>query len=100
MLPIFQEAKAVGHVMGEGLGRSVIARHRFARTWALGDRKHPLAYTPALVLLEGDEDIDETLAPFRSTSTKDIPSILSMNCLLYTSPSPRDATLSRMPSSA
>ena len=23
-----------------------------------------------------------------------------MNCLLYTSPSPRDATLSRMPSSA
>ena len=25
---------------------------------------------------------------------------LSSNCLLYTSPSPRDATLSRMPSSA
>ena len=25
---------------------------------------------------------------------------LSKNCLLYTSPSPRDATLSRMPSSA
>ena len=25
---------------------------------------------------------------------------LSMDCLLYTSPSPRDATLSRMPSSA
>ena len=25
---------------------------------------------------------------------------LSMRCLLYTSPSPRDATLSRMPSSA
>ena len=25
---------------------------------------------------------------------------LSYNCLLYTSPSPRDATLSRMPSSA
>ena len=27
-------------------------------------------------------------------------SLLSGNCLLYTSPSPRDATLSRMPSSA
>ena len=26
--------------------------------------------------------------------------VLSMACLLYTSPSPRDATLSRMPSSA
>ena len=86
MLPIFQEAKAAGHDMDEGLGRSVIARHRFARTWALGDRKHPLAYTPALVLLEGDEDIDETLAPFRSTSTKDIPSILSMKSRLPLSP--------------
>ena len=30
---------------------------------------------------------------------KPIPS-LSLTCLLYTSPSPRDATLSRMPSSA
>ena len=27
-------------------------------------------------------------------------SIESLDCLLYTSPSPRDATLSRMPSSA
>ncbi len=27
-------------------------------------------------------------------------SILTIACLLYTSPSPRDATLSRMPSSA
>ena len=26
--------------------------------------------------------------------------LLDSNCLLYTSPSPRDATLSRMPSSA
>ena len=26
--------------------------------------------------------------------------VQSVNCLLYTSPSPRDATLSRMPSSA
>ena len=32
-------------------------------------------------------------------STKDLPS-LPNTCLLYTSPSPRDATLSRMPSSA
>ena len=34
-----------------------------------------------------DNSIDESLAGF-------------CNCLLYTSPSPRDATLSRMPSSA
>ena len=29
-----------------------------------------------------------------------VPTALPMDCLLYTSPSPRDATLSRMPSSA
>ena len=28
------------------------------------------------------------------------PDLVLMDCLLYTSPSPRDATLSRMPSSA
>ena len=30
----------------------------------------------------------------------DIPTAEAIDCLLYTSPSPRDATLSRMPSSA
>ena len=36
-----------------------------------------------------------------SVVTKDVPpGTLVMGCLLYTSPSPRDATLSRMPSSA
>ena len=29
-----------------------------------------------------------------------VPVVVLENCLLYTSPSPRDATLSRMPSSA
>ena len=33
-------------------------------------------------------------------TTSQAPTILSDTCLLYTSPSPRDATLSRMPSSA
>ena len=32
--------------------------------------------------------------------TKDVEEVHSILCLLYTSPSPRDATLSRMPSSA
>ena len=31
---------------------------------------------------------------------EDLSRVHSYNCLLYTSPSPRDATLSRMPSSA
>ena len=33
-------------------------------------------------------------------SQKNESKIISLGCLLYTSPSPRDATLSRMPSSA
>ena len=36
----------------------------------------------------------------RFTRSDDYPIGLSESCLLYTSPSPRDATLSRMPSSA
>ena len=37
---------------------------------------------------------------FDKNMSKDIFDDLSLSCLLYTSPSPRDATLSRMPSSA
>ena len=36
----------------------------------------------------------------KSTAIKAILGLLNITCLLYTSPSPRDATLSRMPSSA
>ena len=34
------------------------------------------------------------------SSFEDMDSLIANTCLLYTSPSPRDATLSRMPSSA
>ena len=37
---------------------------------------------------------------FQLPSTTGTPLLLPWDCLLYTSPSPRDATLSRMPSSA
>ena len=49
--------------------------------------------------LEEAERIDEII----ETGTKEeklIASMMKLDCLLYTSPSPRDATLSRMPSSA
>ena len=36
----------------------------------------------------------------RGSGTQDVRTTISGSCLLYTSPSPRDATLSRMPSSA
>ena len=72
--------------MEEGLGRSVVARHRFARMWALGDRKQPIAHTPALVLLDDDVDVEATLAPFHSSSTTEIPSKLSLRSRLPLSP--------------
>ena len=49
---MLEEALAFGLAMEEGLGRTVTERYRFARQWALGDRKHPVSSTPALVLLE------------------------------------------------
>ena len=42
---------------------------------------------------------DEILDAIAEKSVMDIVDLVSA-CLLYTSPSPRDATLSRMPSSA
>ena len=44
-----------------------------------------------------EEQMKQTVVPNRNAI---FASILYGNCLLYTSPSPRDATLSRMPSSA
>ena len=41
-----------------------------------------------------------TNAPFRSLCRNFGPGLVYVNCLLYTSPSPRDGLLSRMPSSA
>ena len=37
---------------------------------------------------------------YQSSDIDKLDDLMSKNCLLYTSPSPRDATLSRMPSSA
>ncbi|MBH32914.1 MAG: hypothetical protein CMB75_00735 [Euryarchaeota archaeon] len=49
----------------DALGRTVEVRERFARIFALGDRKRPSARTPALVLVDGDSEMDPELAPFR-----------------------------------
>jgi archaeosine synthase len=61
----------------------------------LGDRKSPVAATPALVLLDGDADIDSRLAPFRSSTNDAIPATLSFESRLplsppdFSSPSPK-----------
>ena len=44
--------------------------------------------------------LDDSVDLWLSNALVDKPATLFTSCLLYTSPSPRDATLSRMPSSA
>ena len=63
-------------------------------------------YAERLVLLSGSEE-DLFLALQQAVESKDMQwalqlsdSLLTLNCLLYTSPSPRDLSTSRMPSSA
>ena len=55
------------------------------------------------LLLAGDVDLDGAVTnakEFNIGRTANIGADVTTTCLLYTSPSPRDATLSRMPSSA
>ena len=47
--------------------------------------------------LDGEEPLTCIVASISNDAT---PLVTCVDCLLYTSPSPRDATLSRMPSSA
>lgn len=60
-----------------GLGRTVIARHRMARMWALGDRSNPVSKTPGLVV--SDEGFEVTWAPFSTSSDGGIPRTLKLN---------------------
>ena len=52
------------------------------------------------VELEVEELVLEVMFPEVEVLVETSPELLLETCLLYTSPSPRDATLSRMPSSA
>ena len=83
---MLEEAMAFGSSMEDGLGRTVTQRYRFARQWALGDRKNPVSFTPALVLLDGDDGVEPQIAPFRSSTDGKIPSTLHFESRLPLSP--------------
>lgn len=55
-----------------GLGRTVLARHRLARMWGLGDRTNPESKSPGLVLNE-EEVMDVIWAPFTTSSDGGLP---------------------------
>ena len=69
----------------------------------LGGNKEPQT---TLIFVDDDEPYNlnlvtqQTGLSLHTKKTKQDPNVWDSACLLYTSPSPRDATLSRMPSSA
>ena len=72
--------------MGEELGRSVLFRDSYARTWALGDRKNPSCHTPILMQLINDIEIDQTYSPFICKVDNEIPAKMEVNSKMPLSP--------------
>lgn len=72
--------------MSQDLGRVVFSRDRYARSWSLGDRRNPLVRTPVLIQLQGDPDLDDYLAPFKSYTDDNIPTTLTVESKLNLSP--------------
>ena len=91
---------------GEGLGSALIAEAGLSLTGMANNPTHPLTVrgTDLNITL----DVLGSGGRVRKSNGEDVdPSevgeddcILDLSCLLYTSPSPRDGLLSRMPSSA
>lgn len=72
--------------MANELGRTVIHRYMYARSWALGDRKSPLATTPCLIGLEGDCETNAQITPFNASTNNEIPQTLTVTANLPLSP--------------
>ena len=94
---ILQQAVA-RHRQGDALAAEPLYRAVLAEQPAHGEANHGLG------LLLAERGADAQSLPFFQAALKAQPGIwqhwLSYACLLYTSPSPRDRTRSRMPSSA
>ena len=74
-----------------GSGTAIAANSAVAGSSSIGAN---CTLAGCCAVVDNIEIVDEVHITAMSLITK------SINCLLYTSPSPRDATLSRMPSSA
>ena len=89
---------AQGEVIGTSAGQSVespLADASTQESTAIDDNGNPVVTSNLGLDLPG-----ANLSQTTSSSVSEDGAIVSQSCLLYTSPSPRDATLSRMPSSA
>lgn len=64
------------------LARGVAARQRFSRIFALGDRRAPSSWTPALVVGAADSDLPLSICAFRvERDASTIPASMSMRVL-------------------
>ena len=62
------------------MARSVVARQRFSRLFALGDRKSPISWSPALVIGSEDNELPISLAPLTySRDGKSLPAKIQMS---------------------
>ena len=71
--------------MAEGLGRTVLHRHRYARVWGLGDRSSPAVKTPAFISTEDDDEACKNIAAFHCVQSRTIPAritISTKHCLI------------------
>ena len=97
-----------GASMGDGYGPMLVARESFSREAIASLRiAVPGTMTSAFLALQlwlgkKGEQLNYTVVPFDEIfkTVNEGQADVGLICLLYTSPSPRDATLSRMPSSA
>ena len=78
----------------EKVGNGLIKHHRLK----FNMQSHKRIIAPGLILMMLASTLLSIAAPVQANPAEEV-SVLH-TCLLYTSPSPRDATLSRMPSSA
>ena len=62
--------------MAEGLGRTVLHRHRYARVWGLGNRSSPAIRTPALISTEDDDEASKAIAAFHCKQSRTIPATI------------------------
>ena len=110
------DAKATGTVWSDGVGMVVLKRledairdgdqiHAVIKGSSVNnDGNRKIGYTAPSI--QGQVEVIEEALNMAEVKPEDIDyiegqgSATSIGCLLYTSPSPRDATLSRMPSSA
>ena len=78
---------------------AALAIRRLSPAWSLG-----IAWAAAVLQMAALRDLQlydtAVLGVLYSTAARERPDVMLMDCLLYTSPSPRDLSTSRMPSSA